>query len=184
MIAPDTSAGWSEPSTRPSTPPDTAALTAAPIWSPAGPYDVGTEAADPLLVPGAGVERLCVEPAGGVVGRPAGQQPVGQLISHGKPFRCQRRDQDRHINRSRPRVTGEMQHAHATAVLVDGPGPDRHPGHGRVDHPRAAAVEALTIVCRRMGTSTPGPSATRSVSSVASASIIHTSRLCCRTSYR
>jgi hypothetical protein len=41
-----------------------------------------------------------------------------------------------------------------------------------------AVAAALTIGCRRLGTSTPGPRPMRSVRSAASASVIHTSGLC------
>jgi hypothetical protein len=57
-----------------------------------------------------------------------------------------------------------------------------------VTRPGASAVSvavaaALTIGCRRLGTSTPGPSPIRSVRSAASASVIQTSGLCCGVSY-
>ncbi len=44
---------------------------------------------------------------------------------------------------------------------------------------RVAVAAAFTIGCRRLGTSTPGPSPIRSVCCAASASVIHTSGLCC-----
>lgn len=43
----------------------------------------------------------------------------------------------------------------------------------------AAVAEALTIGWRRLETTTPGPRPMRSVRSAASASVIHTSGLCC-----
>jgi hypothetical protein len=43
----------------------------------------------------------------------------------------------------------------------------------------AAVAAALTIGWRSEGTRTPGPSPMRAVRSAASASIIHTSGLCC-----
>ena len=46
-----------------------------------------------------------------------------------------------------------------------------------------AVAAALTIGWRREGTSTPGPMPMRSVRSAASASVIHTSGLCCGVSY-